>query len=74
MIAGCDRCPESGENKLYGLIDGVWFCSACWKKAGRPFPKTKADVSTLHESEIATRAKMSSRGGADRYRVRAGKS
>lgn len=72
-VAGCDLCPASGEHKLYGLIDGVWFCSDCWKKAGRPFPKKRADMSTLHDAEVAARAKMSSRGGADRYRVRAGK-
>lgn len=72
-IRGCDQCGAHDEGRLYGCIDGVWFCSGCWKKAGRPFPKTRADMSTLHNAEVAARAKMSSRGGADRYRVRAGK-
>lgn len=73
MSLGCDVCRSLDEGKLYGNVDGKWYCSDCWKKAGRPFPRRRPSMQELHDAELSARAKMSSRGGADRYRVRAGK-
>lgn len=71
--AGCDVCGRCDENALYGDVDGKHYCSGCWKKAGKPFPRRIRTTQEIHEAEVSARDRMMMRGGADRYRVRSGK-
>ncbi len=65
---GCSRCGE--KRFLFVTVRGEQLCSRCWKNAGEP----RADpLGKAHELEVRTREGMAARGGADAYRVRAGK-
>ena len=68
----CDRCGDVSPGRLFVTVDGVVYCSACWRRAGRPFPRSIATVTELHEAEVVTRDRMLARGGAYRHLVRKG--
>lgn len=66
---GCDRC--GAKRFLFARVNGERLCSGCWKSAGRP---RGDDLGAVHDLEVRTREHMTARGGADRHRVRSGKS
>ncbi len=69
LMMECTRC-RAPKLLLLRLRPEVWICAACWIRAGRP----SLPVVDGHEQEVATRERMLERGGADAYRVKAGKS
>ncbi len=73
-MSGCDRCGRCDENRLYATVDGTSYCSECWRKAGRPWPRRRATVQEIAQAEINARGRMLKRGGNARHMVRSGKS
>jgi hypothetical protein len=74
-LTGCDCCLDAREHGLYVRDDsGRMLCSACWVKAGRPWPRRPPTIVELHAAESATRERMLKRGGTDRHLVRDGHS
>jgi len=69
-VTGCDVCGDINDRRLYGVVDGKRFCSRCWKRAGSPFPKLRSDPEEARLAELATRERMTKRGGPDRHLVR----
>lgn len=69
----CDRCGVLFPPLAY-LTEQEWLCRACWLKAGGTIKRYMPTAAEIHAAELATREDMLRRGGADAYRVRAGKS
>jgi hypothetical protein len=70
---GCDVCGDAREDGYYTPCDdGLRRCVRCWKKAGRPFRRL-SDPAAAHDAAVATRKRMTQRGGADRHLVRSGR-
>ena len=64
----CDRCRLP--RVLFLRLGDENVCGPCWVRAGRPSPAvTPPDPA----HEVAVRERMLARGGADAYRVKAGK-
>lgn len=72
---GCDRCGDLDEGHLYvRLARAYWLCARCYVRAGRPSSRhDDQDAAAVHAAELAAHERMAARGGADAYRVRAGK-
>lgn len=70
---GCETCGSCDDARLYAEVDGRWYCSRCWLGAGRPWPTRALSPLEVHEAELATRERMTARGGLDRHLVRNGK-
>lgn len=70
MSLGCGKCGDVREDRLYGNVDGKLYCSECWKRAGRPWPKRRSDAQMAMLAEQKTREKMLKRGGPDRHLAR----
>ena len=69
LLHGCDKCGTAWQ--LLAKVGDQMLCGDCWNRMGRPFPRTPISAEQV---EQAAREAMLARGGADRYRVRAGKS
>ena len=72
----CGRCTNDPERPVLLLaIRDERLCSACWKRLGRPWPVDGPRLSEkeLFEREQAIRRGQLEEGGAQAYRVRAGK-
>lgn len=69
LLHGCTRCAAAV--LLLAPVDGHRLCARCWHHAGEPF--LDCVCGAAHEVETRTRETMLKRGGADRYRVLAGK-
>lgn len=76
VLAGCDACPPDAptEGRLFVRVDNRLLCARHWHEAGRPWPRSGGSLEQVHEAELRTRERMQARGGADAYRVKAGKS
>lgn len=76
VCSGCDRCGDQRESGLYlALRPDHWVCAACYRELGRPAVVREAlTAGEVQDRERRTRERMTLRGGADRYMVRAGKS
>jgi len=69
--AACSRCGAHPELLAH---DGERFlCADCWREAGSPWPGP-GTIKEQHEAVVAIEQRMLARGGADAYRVKAGKS
>lgn len=76
---GCSRCdriavfPER-PLLLVKVLGGDYLCARCFKKAGAPPPApVQMSEAALFNQEQETRRRSQKRGGADKYRVAAGK-
>lgn len=69
---GCDRPLAECGDSFVRTVKGA-LCCACWIRLKRPGAGGSAMQET-HEAEVKARDTMQRRGGADRYRVAAGKS
>jgi hypothetical protein len=71
-IVGCHRCGRA--ECLVATIDsGEKLCVRCWTAAGRPWPRKMGSDVEIANQEQEVRRVMDRRGGADKYRVHAGK-
>lgn len=66
----CEVCYEP--RNLLARVRGKLVCGVCWNKAGQPSP-LPSDAKERHEAEVRNLEAMTRRGGADAYRVKAGK-
>jgi uncharacterized Zn finger protein (UPF0148 family) len=64
----CERCGAA--RLLFMHVGSRYLCPVCWRREGSPAP-TPAPPSFAQEQQA--RERMIERGGADRYRVIAGK-
>jgi hypothetical protein len=68
----CSRCPlEVSDPSQLLELGAEWLCSGCFLADHHIAPP--ASAAAVHARETATREAMMKRGGADAYRVRAGK-
>ena len=59
---------------LFAVVDGKRYCSACWRAAGRPFPRRVVkQTEEVELVEAGIRRKMQDRGGLSRHLVRKGR-
>lgn len=76
VLAGCDRCEESDEQKRlrkYVQVDGRRMCARCWHALGCPSPRAVPTAVERTNQEIQIRERMLARGGTDRHLARSGK-
>ncbi len=71
-MSGCDRCGRCDETRLYAVVDGTSYCSDCWKKAGRPWPRRRATPEEIAQAEINLRGRLDSRPRTSRSSNRRG--
>lgn len=71
-LFACDRCQEP--QHFFVSHGGRLLCSDCWQAIGSPWPRREATPQEIALAEQRTREQMKARGGADKYRVMAGKS
>jgi hypothetical protein len=68
----CERCGVA--RLLLAEIDRTLLCAECWRAWGSLFwNPTPPSAEATHAAELAIRESMQKRGGADAYRVKAGK-
>ena len=71
-LFACDGCHKAF--LLFVSFGGMLLCADCWRAKGSPWPKRPATASEIALAEQRNRERMKERGGADKYRVLAGKS
>jgi hypothetical protein len=72
-VVFCHRCGSCDDRRLYAPLRDGHVCSTCWGALGRPFPRAEAAPELVQAAELATRERMTARGGTDRHLVRNGK-
>lgn len=70
-LFACDRCHEA--RHFFVTFGGRSLCSECWQAIGAPWPRRQATDIEIAQAEQRNQARMKERGGADKYRVLAGK-
>ncbi len=74
MSAGCSRCGDAHEDRLYALTTLGKLCRRCWRELGCPWPApSSATAEEVHQAELRIRDAMLARGGTDRHLVRNGR-
>jgi hypothetical protein len=76
-----DACTECGRGTFYerrplllARIDVARFvCASCWHALGEPWPRYKPAPAAQALHEDAVHRQQAKQGGAERYRVTAGK-
>lgn len=69
-LCECNRCECHRARSLMGRVGGRRVCPPCLLAHGL----VTDDLDETHRLEERTRERMTARGGADRHRVRSGKS